>query len=71
MSGNRKQDQVKPDCGDDAKASSTTTGRLKPLRLFSTLLKIPSTRYTDTFHTGFQATEIIFPTPGPAERAIA
>jgi hypothetical protein len=39
MSGNRKQSQAKPDWGDDAKASSQATGRLKPLRLFSTLLK--------------------------------
>jgi len=40
MSGNRKQNQVKPDCGDAAKASSNTTGRLQSLRLFSTLLPI-------------------------------
>ena len=38
MSGNRKQSQAKPDCGADAKASLKATGRLKPLRLFSTLL---------------------------------
>ena len=38
MSGNRKQSQVKPDCGDTTKVWSTATGRLKPLRLFSTLL---------------------------------
>ena len=41
MSGNRKQNQAKPDLGDDAKTSSTATGRLKPLRLFSTLLIVP------------------------------
>jgi hypothetical protein len=37
-SGNRKQSHAKPDRGDDAKASSAATGRLKPLRLFSNLL---------------------------------
>jgi hypothetical protein len=36
MSGNRKQSQVKPDCGGDAKAEPTATGRLQPLCLFST-----------------------------------
>jgi hypothetical protein len=36
MSGNRKQSQVKPDCGGAAKAQPLATGRLKPLRLFST-----------------------------------
>ena len=41
MSGKRNQSHVKPDCGDIAKAPSTATGRLQPLRLFSTLLKMP------------------------------
>src|SRR5215472_5787856 len=40
MSGNRKQSYDNPDCGDDAKASSTATGRLTLLRRFSTLLRI-------------------------------
>src|SRR5262249_54757829 len=40
MSGNRKQSQAKPDCGDTTKVQSTTTGRLPPLRLFSTLLAL-------------------------------
>jgi hypothetical protein len=40
MSGNRKQSYAKPDCGGEAKAQPTATGRLKPLRLFSTLLAI-------------------------------
>src|SRR6516225_8025586 len=40
LSGNRKQSQAKPDRGDGAKAQSIVTGRLKPLRLFSTLLAI-------------------------------
>ena len=43
MSGKRNQSHVKPDCGDIAKAPSTATGRLQPLRLFSTLLKITPT----------------------------
>jgi hypothetical protein len=41
MSGKRNQSHVKPDRGDSAKAPSTATGRLPPLRLFSTPLKIP------------------------------
>jgi hypothetical protein len=36
MSGNRKQSHVKPDCGGAAKAEPRATGRLQPLRLFST-----------------------------------
>ena len=40
MSGNRNQNQAKPDCGGEAKAQPIATGRLKPLRLFSTLLAI-------------------------------
>jgi hypothetical protein len=41
LSGNRKQNQAKPDCGGEAKAQpKEATGRLKPLRLFSTLLPI-------------------------------
>ena len=40
MSGNRKQSYANPDCGDDAEASSTATGRLTLLRRFSTLLPI-------------------------------
>jgi len=34
------QNQVNPDSGDAAKASSNATGRLQSLRLFSTLLAI-------------------------------
>jgi hypothetical protein len=37
MSGKRKQSHVKPDCGGAAKAWPMATGRLKSLRLFSTL----------------------------------
>ena len=37
MRGNRKQSYVKPDCGGAAKGASIATGRLPPLRLFSTL----------------------------------
>ena len=40
MSGNRKQSQAKPDCGGSCESTPTATGRLKPLRLFSTLLAI-------------------------------
>jgi hypothetical protein len=40
MSGNRKQNQAKPDCWDLAKAKSNITERLPLLRLFSTLLPI-------------------------------
>ncbi len=36
MSGNRKQSHAKPDCGGAAKAQPWATGRLQPLRLFST-----------------------------------
>jgi hypothetical protein len=40
MSANRKQNRAKPDCGGEAKAQpKEATGRLKPLRLFSTLLR--------------------------------
>jgi len=38
MSGNRKQSYAKPDWGGPCESSPTATGRLKQLRLFSTLL---------------------------------
>src|ERR1017187_10297680 len=40
MSGNRKQSYAQPDCGGPCESTPTATGRLKPLRLFSTLLPI-------------------------------
>jgi hypothetical protein len=40
MSGNRKQNQVKPDCGDEVKTESHTHRELPSLRLFSTLLAV-------------------------------
>src|ERR1039458_8065959 len=40
MSGNRKQSYAQPDCGGPCESTPTATGRLKPLRLFSTLLAI-------------------------------
>ena len=40
MSGNRKQSYAQPDCGGSCESTPTATGRLKPLRLFSTLLPI-------------------------------
>jgi hypothetical protein len=39
MSGNRKQNRAKPDCDGSRAQPKEATGRLKPLRLFSTLLR--------------------------------
>src|ERR1022692_1210253 len=49
MSGNRKQSYAQPDCGGPCESTPTATGRLKPLRLFSTLLAVTLIGVTERY----------------------